>query len=102
MESVPPVVQGMATAVQELANKWASRYPKLESRLMRAVALVDRVSYIGEGTYQVEGSGEAIYYVSVDLAKGSSMCTCEDSRRGNKCKHRLAVALVHTLARKGS
>lgn len=66
---------------------------------MRAVELVTSATYIGEDTWQVGLTEGHIYYVGVDTRRRTSTCTCEDSRRGNHCKHRLAVALAWTLAR---
>lgn len=68
-------------------------------RGVELASLKDGVLYIGEDTWQVRGSSGTTYYVGVDLRRRTSTCTCPDSRQGNKCKHRLAVALVWTLGR---
>lgn len=83
--------------IQQIAAKWAAKHPHLKSRIERAVALTGGVKSQCEGVYVVEGSNGAEYIVSVDFDKGMSTCTCEDHRRGQHCKHRIAVALVHVL-----
>ncbi len=79
-----------------LVQKWSQAHPELASRLDRAMALTGNVHSQGEGTFVVEGrTGE--YIVGVEA--GRSTCTCPDSLRGHKCKHRLAVALVSMTER---
>ena len=63
---------------------------------MKALALVGGCHSQGEGTWVVEGGGGE-YVVYVDPQRRRSTCTCEDSRRGHHCKHRLAVALVYKV-----
>lgn len=74
-----------------LVEKWSARRPELRSRLERAVALTGGVRSQGEGTFVVEGVTQE-YIVGVE--DGRSSCTCQDTLRGNHCKHRLACALV--------
>lgn len=85
-----------AERMRELAAIWSVQHPELQERLQKALALVGGVRAQGEGVYVVEGVGNE-YVVSVDLPRRRSSCTCEDSRRGHHCKHRLAVALLYKV-----
>jgi hypothetical protein len=87
------------TQAEAVAARWAEKHPDLRSRIERALALVPRVQYLGEDTYEVPGSRGQTYYVGIDPRRHTSTCTCEDTARGNHCKHRLAVALVWTVSR---
>ena len=80
--------------ISQLAAAWTVKHPHLKSRIERAVGLVGKVRHIEGNIYAVQGSKDE-YTVSIDPDHGSSICMCEDSRRGHKCKHRLAVALVY-------
>ena len=81
-----------AQQMNELAQLWTEKNPKLQGRIQRALALVGEVYDMG-GCYAVEGV-KGDYLVHVHGSR--STCTCEDSQRGNHCKHRIAVALVWT------
>jgi len=85
--------------IKALAEQWAEKNPELQARIDRAVAIVPQVQYIGEDTYEVPGSKGQVYFVGVDPEKHTSTCTCEDTARGNHCKHRLACALVWMASR---
>lgn len=89
----------MASRLHQIAFNWALKHPHLKSRIERAVALVGGVKSQCEGVYVVEGSKGVEYIVAVDFEKGTSICTCTDHKKGNHCKHRLAVALVCVLER---
>ena len=84
-----------ASTVHSLASKWISKYPELKDRIHRAVALVANVrpGDRSKNVFFVEGSGGSSYMVRVDRAAKNSTCQCPDSREGNHCKHRIAVAL---------
>ncbi len=88
----------MDRSIHDLARTWTLKHPELKSRIERAVQLVlgGKVRHIEGSIYAVHGTGDE-YTVSIDPDHGSSICMCEDSRRGHKCKHRLAVALVWAL-----
>lgn len=82
-----------AAAIFATARRWASKHPDLSERLDRAVALVDNVRPTSPDVYSVEGSEGHGYVVRVRGTE--STCTCQDfARRGIRCKHRLAVALM--------
>lgn len=90
-----------AEQMKRLAGIWAIQFPALQERLERALALVGGVRLVSEegsarSVFVVEGVGDD-YLVTVDHGARVSRCTCEDSRRGNKCKHRLACALVFAV-----
>ena len=81
--------------MQQLALLWGVRYPRLRSRLERAVALTGGVTPRGEGVWEVESTEGRVYEVQADPVRRESACTCIDFRRGGgRCKHQLAVALV--------
>jgi hypothetical protein len=80
--------------LERKARAWAFIHPDLRSRCMKAPSLVSKVSYIGEGTYEVLGSKGQAYFVGFDRRRRTSTCTCIDSQRGHHCKHRIAVALL--------
>lgn len=83
-----------AVVVAERARRWVASRPELAGRMEKAIALVGGVSLVEANTYRVEG-GAGDYTVRVDRVQRYSECTCPDSAvRGQKCKHRLAVALV--------
>jgi hypothetical protein len=81
--------------VAEKAARWVAHRPELATRMEKAMALVGGIERTDEAnTYKVEG-GKGDYIVRVDRGRRYSECTCPDSAvRGQKCKHRLAVALV--------
>lgn len=82
------------TVLRGLADQWLKNHPELDTkRMQKALALTGGVSEIRPNQYKVEGEGGS-YTVTVNPGQKKSFCTCEDSRRGNHCKHRLAVALV--------
>ncbi len=49
--------------------------------------LDEKVRRVGEKQYEVEGSGDESYAVSLD----PESCPCPDSEKGNKCKHIFAA-----------
>jgi hypothetical protein len=82
-----------------LARKWAGMHPGLATRLERAIALVANVipGDFSPNVFFVEGSEGHRYMVRVDRKNRTSSCTCADSKvHGDRCKHRLAVALYET------
>lgn len=82
------------TVMRNLADQWLKKHPELDERRMnKALALTGGVSEVKTNEYKVEGEG-GDYVVTVNPAQKKSFCSCEDSRRGNHCKHRLAVALI--------
>jgi hypothetical protein len=86
--------------VNRLVASWSARHPELDSRLKRAVALLDNVhmSATDPNVFSVEGSQGHLYTVRVDRANRVSSCTCEDhTRRNDRCKHILACALHEIL-----
>lgn len=85
--------------MRNLADQWLKNHPELDAtRMNKALALTGGVSEIKPNQYKVEGGG-GDYVVTVNPGQKKSFCTCEDSRRGNHCKHRLACALVIMAAR---
>jgi hypothetical protein len=84
----------------KLASKWIIKYPYLKERIQKALALITNVKAQGEGVYVVIGDSGRDYIVWADPSSGQSTCTCEDSIRGNHCKHRLAAALIHASSKK--
>jgi len=82
------------SVMKGLADKWLKNHPNLDAKRMnKALALTGGVSEAKPNIYEVEGEGDT-YVVTVNPGQKKSSCSCEDSRRGNHCKHRLAVALV--------
>ena len=80
-------------AVLMLARKWANKHPELAGRLTRAVDLVGKVERPGARAHIFYVQGGERYRICVNPTTHKSSCTCPDSRNGNHCKHRLAVAL---------
>jgi uncharacterized Zn finger protein len=96
MGSVTPPIDASALAIA-----WSRKHPELHDRCHRAVGLVEanKVRKVDDH-YLVEGTGDT-YLVYVDPEAGTSRCTCEDSRKGNHCKHRIAVAMVYVMTERG-
>lgn len=86
--------------MRQYVSAWSVRHPELQVRLEKALALTGGVRLIAPSIYRVQGQGDD-YLVRVDHQRGSSTCTCMDSRKGHHCKHRLATALVVVLEREG-
>lgn len=82
--------------MRQYVSAWSIRYPHLQVRLEKALALTGGVVPQGRGVYRVQGGGGE-YVVRVDHEKGTSTCTCVDSHKGHHCKHRLATALVYVV-----
>jgi uncharacterized Zn finger protein len=85
---------------EQLASKWIIKYPYLKERVQKALTLINNVKAQGEGVYVVTGDGGRDYIIWADPSSGRSTCTCEDSNRGNHCKHRLATALIYASLKK--
>jgi len=67
-------------------------------RLERALDLVEKVRPLLPGTYRVPGS---LHPYVVVFKEGEMSCTCPDyEKRGNLCKHILAVMIWERLKRK--
>ena len=69
-----------------------ANYPSLRSRLEKAIEMYkNNMTTIGSTSLEVMSQeGFELYLVPSDL----SSCTCEDSRRGNFCKHRISAGLT--------
>jgi len=83
----------------ELVARWVTLHPELRDRLERAVFLMENVRPSGHpDIYTVASStGRGRYTVRVDRKARTSTCNCQDSSNGNRCKHRLAVALYEKV-----
>jgi hypothetical protein len=82
--------------LEQQATLWTSAYPRLASRIAKAVDLVPRIQVDEKrptSQFHVPGS-EGVYTVEVSEDGKTSTCGCVDSSKGNLCKHRIAVALV--------
>ncbi len=87
------------STMRALAKKWVAKSPELGPRMERALALTGGVEEVSPSTFTVEGEG-GTYTVMINRSTKVSTCDCPDSRRGNKCKHRLACALVEAAKKK--
>jgi hypothetical protein len=96
--------------IPEIAKETLAKYPQVDpERMKRAVELADARNLHIAG---YDENGEAIPRPSYDamIIKGSKgwyiirpkahKCTCPDCKKGNICKHRLAVYLYRELLRR--
>jgi len=83
--------------MRALADAWGAKNPKWKERLNKALAFTGDIEPQGNGVYNVPSEKQT--YV-VKVTGNTSTCTCEDFRRGNKCKHVLACALLVTAEKR--
>ena len=80
-------------ALFDTAKRWANIRPAESDRIMRAITLVMNGKVIRGGTDDFIVCGTEPYIVKVNREDRTSTCSCPDSAKGNKCKHRYAAAL---------
>ena len=82
----------MTITFQDLANEIAFTWKVDPDRLAKALEIVNHrtaiyFKYCPPGVFDVRASSKGWYRVDTH----ARTCTCQDSTRGNVCKHRIAV-----------
>lgn len=85
-----------SSAVNALTNTWLARFPELGSRIHKAVEILRRGDVLpsfSSNKYLVKSSdGKGLY--NVVYKGGKFSCTCPDAAKENKCKHKIACAIL--------
>ena len=82
----------MTITYQDLANEITFKWKVDPDRLAKALEIVAQRTaiynkYCPPGSFDVRASSKGWYRVDTH----ARTCTCQDSTRGNVCKHRIAV-----------